>query len=268
MNGIKRVLTSVVGFPLVMLALILANEYVIDVMIAIVAVVALYEYYHAVGTKYQPIQWIGYISAASLCFVHLVTMDTLLKIIVFAIPCVVAILFIQLIIKDTKINIVDIALTLFSICYIVLFSMFISLTYGAENGKFLIWYIIIVSWGTDVFAYLTGKKMGKHKFSKISPNKSIEGCVGGLLGAVMIALIYTYYINRFAWFDLSYISIAWIAGVLSMIGQCGDFAASSIKRHVGIKDYSELIPGHGGILDRMDSLIFIAPFAYMLLVLF
>lgn len=267
MNGVKRILTSVIGLPIVIIALILSNKYVIDVVVAIVAMMALYEYYHAISLKYQPIQWIGYATALSLCFIHLVTMDNLIKIIVLAIPSMVAILFIQLIWKDTKMSVADIALTLFSICYIVLFLMFFSLTYGSENGKFFIWYIIIIAWGTDIFAYLVGKTMGKHKFSKISPNKSLEGCLGGLIEAVILAMLYTYCINKLAGLQISYIYILNVSLLLSIIGQFGDFAASSIKRHVGIKDFSEIIPGHGGILDRMDSLIFIAPFAYMLLIL-
>ena len=160
-----------------------------------------------------------------------------------------------------------ILLQFFHICYIPLFLIYIPKTIGAENGNILIWYLFIASWGTDIFAYTIGKKFGKHKFSKISPNKSIEGCIGGAVGAILIALIYTYAINKFFGMNINYVFISGIALLLSIIGQIGDFAASSIKRYVGIKDFSNLLPGHGGMLDRFDSLIFIAPFAYFLLVL-
>ena len=109
--------------------------------------------------------------------------------------------------------------------------------------------------------------MGKHKFSKISPKKSIEGCIAGTIGAILIMLIYTYVVNTLWEMQYSYITIAIISFILSIIGQIGDFAASSIKRYVDIKDYSNLIPGHGGMLDRIDSLMFLAPFAYVLFML-
>ena len=125
-------------------------------------------------------------------------------------------------------------------------------------------YIFIASWGTDVFAYCIGRRFGKHKFSKVSPKKSIEGCIAGTIGSTVLALIYTIILNNVLTFEYSYFIVG-ISGIaLSLIGQLGDFSASCIKRYVDIKDYSNLLPGHGGMLDRIDSVLFIAPFAYML----
>ena len=133
-----------------------------------------------------------------------------------------------------------------------------------KNGKFLLGYIFIASWGTDVFAYCIGRRFGKHKFSKVSPKKSIEGCIAGTIGSTVLALIYTIILNNVLTFEYSYFIVG-ISGIaLSLIGQLGDFSASCIKRYVDIKDYSNLLPGHGGMLDRIDSVLFIAPFAYML----
>ena len=132
------------------------------------------------------------------------------------------------------------------------------------NGKILIWYVFLASWGTDIFAYLIGKHFGKHKFTQISPNKSIEGCVGGILGAVVAILIYTFVCNNVFNMSINYFYAIFISILLSCISQIGDLAASSIKRYCGIKDYSNLIPGHGGMLDRIDSVLFLAPFAYLL----
>ena len=262
---LKRVSSTVLGLPMVIIVLLLGNKYVIDVALAIVAVIALHEYFNAFS-KYKPIKWIGYLSAISISLIHIITEDMLLKTIALVIPVIVIVLFMQLVIKNMKISIIDIAITLFGICYIVLFILFIPLMAGEENGKIYIWYIFIISWGTDIFAYLVGKRFGKHKFSKISPNKSIEGCVAGIVGAVVLALIYTFFVNKFESVHvISYVAITIVAIILSIVGQFGDFSASSIKRFVGIKDFSNLIPGHGGILDRIDSLIFIAPFAYILL---
>ena len=162
-------------------------------------------------------------------------------------------------------NYADIAISGFGIVYIIGFVLFIPLIYALNDGKFLIWYLAIAAWGTDTFAYSVGMRFGKHKLTPISPKKTIEGSIGGVIGAVIISLIYTYIINRTGSMEISYLSIAAIAIVLSILSQIGDLAASSIKRYTGIKDFGELIPGHGGMLDRIDSILFIAPFAYFLL---
>ena len=266
---LKRVSSALLGLPMVIIVLLLGNKYVIDVVMSIITVIALQEYYNAFS-KYKPIKWIGYLTAILICFIHFINPEQLFTYIGLSIPLLIVALFIELVIKDLKISIIDIAITLFGIFYVVLFTMFIPLLAGVQNGKVLIWYAIFAAWGTDTFAYIIGctLKLGKHKFSKISPKKSIEGCIGGLLGGIIFSLIYTICINKFMAFDMSYLKILIISAILSIIGQFGDFAASSIKRFVNIKDYSNLIPGHGGILDRIDSLIFIAPFAYILLTMF
>ena len=102
------------------------------------------------------------------------------------------------------------------------------------------------------------------KFSKVSPKKSIEGCIAGTIGAVLIMVLYAVILNRYFQFNYSYMYVIIVGIVLSLIGQIGDFSASCIKRYVDIKDYSNLLPGHGGMLDRIDSVLFLAPFAYLL----
>lgn len=263
---LKRVISALLGLPMVIIVLLLGNKYVIDVAMAIVAIISLQEYFNAFS-KYKPIKWIAYVIAILICFIHFISEEQLFTYIGLSIPIVIVTLFIQLVIKDLKISIIDIAITLFGIFYVVLFIMFIPLLSGVENGKILIWYALIAAWGSDTFAYVAGctLKLGKHKFSKISPKKSIEGCIAGLIGGVVLSLIYTICMDKFAGFEISYIKVLIVSFILSIIGQFGDFAASSIKRFVAIKDYSNLIPGHGGLLDRIDSLIFIAPLAYILL---
>jgi len=265
---LKRLTSALLGFPLVILVIVLGNKYIIDVVLAIIAIIALNEYYNAFK-EYKPIKWIGYILAGSISLIHLVPTEQLFIFLGLSIPIIIVILFIQLIIKDLELNVIDIAISLLGILYVVFFVMFIPLLAGSENGKILIWYAIFAAWGTDVFAYVIGKtfKMGKHKFSKVSPNKSIEGCIAGLIAAIVICLIFTAFMDKYFNFEISYLKVAIVSAILSIIGQFGDFAASSIKRLNGIKDFSNLIPGHGGLLDRIDSLIFIAPFAYILLVL-
>ena len=166
--------------------------------------------------------------------------------------------------SSSKISFKDMSYTLLGICYIPTFLMFLTMIDKMQNGKILLGYIFIASWGTDILAYCIGKRFGKHKFSKVSPKKSIEGCIAGTIGATILALIYTLILNKGFSFEYSYIIVGISGIVLSLIGQLGDFSASCIKRYVDIKDYSNLLPGHGGMLDRIDSVLFIAPFAYML----
>ena len=183
------------------------------------------------------------------------------------IPTIISIAFMQSVFSNIKYNVIDIGITLFGILYVVLNIIFLPLIHATEFGKILIWYIFFSAWGSDTFAYLIGVKFGKHKLTKISPKKSIEGSIGGTVGAIVIALIYTAIVNQYVSLGLSYVFVAIATMVLSILSQLGDLSASSIKREMEIKDYGNLIPGHGGMLDRIDSIIFVAPFAYFLLVL-
>lgn len=263
--NLKRVWTAVIGLPLVIAIIALGNIYLIDILFALIAWMSLHEYYKSFKGKLKPIKWIGYIACLLISIIHIVPREYAVITIGILLPTCIVILFAQSIITNMKYNINDLAVTFFGICYIPLFLMYIPMLLGEQNGRFLIWHLIISAWGTDVFAYIVGKKIGKHKFSQISPNKSIEGCIGGTLGAVMLTVIYTVAINAIFGTNINILAISAISVILSLIGQIGDFSASSIKRYVGIKDFSNLLPGHGGMLDRIDSLIFIAPFAYFFL---
>ena len=101
-------------------------------------------------------------------------------------------------------------------------------------------------------------------FRSISPKKTIEGCIGGTVGAVVITILYSVLCKYAFHVEFNYVYVTLITIVLSILSQIGDLAASSVKRYTGIKDFSNLIPGHGGMLDRIDSVIFTAPFAYFL----
>lgn len=264
----KRVISSAIILPLVLIVFILGNKYIVDIFTAIVAIRCIYELFHAFEQKgHHPVKPIGYAASVCICFLHIIPKEQALILMGAIIPLTILISFILVITKRIKTDIIDVAITFFGVCYIVLFLMFVSIIREMENGKWLIWYVFITSWMTDVFAYLVGKTIGKHTFTDVSPKKTIEGCIGGTIGATICALIYTFILNKFVGLNISYLIIT-LAGIfLSIIGQIGDLSASVIKRYAGIKDYSNLIPGHGGMLDRIDSLIFIAPFAYFMLLL-
>ena len=260
----KRVTSALLGFPLVLVILLIGNKYIVDVLLAIIAILSIDEYFNAISKVAKPVRWVGYLSCLSITLIHIIKPEELNMVVTLSVPTILMILFAQVIATDMKTSFKDIAYTFLGIFYVVFFTMFVAFIDGMPNGKILIWYAIFAAWGTDICAYFTGKFIGKHKFSKVSPKKSIEGCIGGVIGAIIFMLSYTYFANTFWGQNFSYLYIGIISVVLSLLGQIGDFAASSIKRYVDIKDYSNLIPGHGGMLDRIDSLIFLAPFAYAL----
>ena len=264
---VKRITSGLLGFPLVVLVLLIGNKVVVDIALSIIALLAMNEYLNAISNVAKPVKWLGYVSCFSIAIIHIVPEECLNMIVTLAVPTILIILFAQVIATEIRTSFKDIAYTFIGIFYVVFFIMFVAFIDGMPNGKILIWYAIFAAWGTDIFAYVIGKHFGKHKFSKVSPKKSIEGCIGGTIGALIMMLIYTYVANTFWGMNYSYLFIAGIGIILSLIGQIGDFAASSIKRFVDIKDFSNLIPGHGGMLDRIDSLIFLAPFAYALFTL-
>ncbi len=269
--NIKRITTSLIGFPIVILFLVLGNKYMLDIVFAIVALIAMHEYSKCVSGKAKVISWLGYLCAASLSLIHIVSSSTISFVATLGAPIILLILFLHVIISDMKITFQDISFTLMGIAYIFCFVMFLPLTYGIEaeiSGKILIWYIIFAAWGTDVFAYIVGKHFGKTRFSKVSPNKTVEGCVAGVVSAILFSLAYTIFVNIYFGLEISYLTITIISAVLSVIGQIGDFSASAIKRYFEVKDFSDLFPGHGGMIDRIDSVMFIAPFAYLLLTMF
>ena len=266
---LKRILTGVIGFPIVALILIFGNKYIIDVLISIVALISMYEFFGAIKTegRARPIELLGYLSCIIIAFIHVIPKENIINYLGLYIVLVISIMFIKVLFSNMETGIKDAALTLFGIAYIVFFLSFIPLIYGLENGKLLIWYVFISAWGTDTFAYFVGMKFGKHKFSKISPKKSLEGCIGGILGATLLMVIYTVILNNISTVSMPYWYIIIMGIILSVFSQIGDFSASAIKRTAGIKDFGKIFPGHGGMLDRIDSIIFIAPFAYFFITL-
>ena len=147
----------------------------------------------------------------------------------------------------------------FGVVYVAVMLSFIYLTRSLPDGKFLVWLIFLCSWGCDTCAYCVGMLIGKHKMAPVlSPKKSIEGAVGGVAGAALLGVIYA------AATQGKMAEYALICAVGALISMVGDLAASAIKRNQNIKDYGKLIPGHGVILDRFDSVIITAPVIYYL----
>lgn len=160
----------------------------------------------------------------------------------------------------------DVVHLFFGFCYTALMISYIYRVRMLEGGVFSVWLIFVAAWGSDVCAYCAGMLFGKHKaFPVLSPKKSWEGCIGGVVGAAVIAALYCLVLNKVFAQNGSIFQYALVCGCGSVIAQIGDLAASAVKRNYAIKDYGKLIPGHGGVLDRFDSVIFVAPIVYYLL---
>jgi len=262
---IKRITSALLGFPLVVIILTFGNKYVVDICLAFIAMLGMQEYFNAVSKDSKPVRWLGYLACAFIALIHIIPIYLpISQVLLMVIPTTLLLLFSQVVFTNMKTTFKDIAYTLFGMAYVIGCITFIALLRGLDNGVILVWYAIIAAWGTDTFAYFIGKKFGKHKLSPISPKKSVEGAIGGAVSAAIIAILFTLAINNIFDIKISYLFVGIATIILSAIGQIGDFAASSIKRYVDVKDYSNLIPGHGGMLDRIDSLMFLAPFAYIL----
>lgn len=137
------------------------------------------------------------------------------------------------------------------------------------DGQYKYLLIFIGAWVCDTFAYFVGKFFGKHKLiPEISPKKTIEGSIGGIVFTVIAFILYGFIMRSFFNYGMSYIFLAILGLVISVISQMGDLIASSVKRQYGIKDYGFVFPGHGGVLDRFDSVMLIAPVLYVAFILF
>jgi len=158
----------------------------------------------------------------------------------------------------------------FGFCYMPVLFSFIYLTRNLADGVYLVWLIFIASSVCDTFAYFTGMAFGKHKLAPVlSPKKSIEGSIGGTIFATAIGSFYGYLVKDYLSSDENVVlAFSIICLVGAIVSQIGDLAASAFKRNFNIKDYGKLIPGHGGIMDRVDSMLFAAPMVYIIFYLF
>ena len=168
-----------------------------------------------------------------------------------------------------KIHISGPAFCLFVFFYVPVMISYMLRIRGMENGQFLVWLVFISSWGCDTCAYCAGMLFGKHKMAPVlSPKKSVEGAVGGVAGAALIGMIFAMVFRGSLTVFTAPVPALMITGAVgALISMVGDLAASAIKRQYTIKDYGTLIPGHGGIMDRFDSVIITAPLIWYLICL-
>ena len=153
----------------------------------------------------------------------------------------------------------DVAAVFISVTYVTVSFTSMALTRYMPNGVYVFGLVFIAAWMCDIFAYFTGRLFGKHKLAPhLSPKKTVEGSIGGILFAILGCMLYGLIVSKSTQLNANYLVLALLGLVLSIISQIGDLWASLIKREHGIKDYSRMLPGHGGVMDRFDSILAIS----------
>ena len=248
----KRYLGIFTLIPFLLLILLGGLPLIISIMS--LSLIGLYEFYNAAKNKdINCFYLVGYI----LCIIYycLFIFKIDLNVIIVLISISILLQF-CIIIRNPKYNFIDIAVTLFGFLYIAVSFSFIPMLSEKPTGYFFVWLVFISSFATDTFAYYTGRFLGKHKLAPVlSPKKTIEGSIGGLIGSVLFCGLYGFVLSYFS-VNISIIHFLVIGMLCGVVCQLGDLSASSIKRSANIKDFSNLIPGHGGVLDRFDSILF------------
>lgn len=264
----KRVVSGFIFTFLIVVIMLLNIPRIDTICITVLSILGIFEYNKAFKKAgYKPVSVIQYISCLVILTMgcEFIAIDRLLLIKILA-PTLLIIIFIVTILKNLKITIIDVAITVLGIIYIPVLFSFMKSILLMENGRIYILYVFLGAFASDTFAYLIGCKFGKRKLCKdISPKKTVEGAIGGIIGVLVSYIILTYVANTFFAMHINMIYMAIVGIIAAVAGQFGDLAASSIKRYCDVKDFSNIIPGHGGILDRFDSILFVAPVVYMFL---
>ncbi|NLJ41183.1 MAG: phosphatidate cytidylyltransferase [Clostridiales bacterium] len=263
---LKRILSSLIGILYIFL-MIYFGGWFFKLSVLLVSLILMYEFYHAFIKKgYRPVKWLGYLFLSLIFMLMSFSNMVLHKHIYIIFAGGIAIFGLVMTVLNSAISIKDILVTFFAAFYPgMLILLLIPLALESESdGMSILLLALLVTWSTDIFAYFIGSKFGRKKLCpSISPKKTIAGGIGGLAGSILASLFFYFVFSQslkldFKWFH--FIIIGFLSGILA---QLGDLSASSIKRYCNIKDFGKIMPGHGGLLDRLDSLLFTLPFIYL-----
>ncbi len=258
---VKRLLTSFVGLILFFAVLFFPyNELFIAAVLGI-TLIAIYEIHNAVCKK-RTMMLVGFLMSI-IIFISNITGR-----LEFGILILLAAYLLLSVIEFGKTEVKTVYMLGFATA---VYSTFISTIaiIKVEYNVAITFLPFILSWITDSGAYFVGCSMGKHKLiPHLSPKKTVEGAIGGIVACVLVSLLYVFILDKISisiFGGNDYLKMLIISLVGSVISQLGDFASSAIKREFNVKDFGNILPGHGGVLDRFDSIIFVAPFVYYLL---
>jgi phosphatidate cytidylyltransferase len=260
-----RSFTSAIILAVMVPVLIFSKYLIYPIALAIFAVAAVFELLRVIGVhKNYKISIPAYIMAAALpVLTHDIFLDQNPELqknyMLFAVATVFTyMLYIMAlaVFSDGELRFSKVAEVFLAVTYVVMSFTALCLLRYIRNGTWCFFLVFLSAWGTDVGAYCVGSLIGKHKLlPKVSPKKSIEGAVGGTVFAILLFLLYGFAVSKFTELTPNYLLLGIEGAVLSVISQIGDLIASLIKREYGVKDYGKILPGHGGIMDRFDSIL-------------
>ena len=257
-----RLLSGIVLVLLALFFIISGHEILLFATLAI-SCIGMFELYRVFKMETSVLAGIGYV-AAIVYYCNLkwdFLPDLMILFMVFMILLMFAFVF-----AYPKFRTDQVMTAFFGFFYVAVMLSYVYQLRTLERGLYLAFLVFLCSWGCDTCAYCVGMLIGKHKMSpKLSPKKSVEGAVGGVAGSALLTALYCFIFRSQMHLSGSEIAIlAVIAAIAGLISMVGDLTASAIKRNYDIKEYGKLIPGHGGILDRFDSMIITAPIIYFL----
>lgn len=268
----KSRLISAIILVILALATVISGGYVLAATLWFTSVIAFHELCLACKIqeevkKQNTLEVVGYIFI-SLYYVNMAVLKNNQLMIMIAVMALIVLLMVY-VFRFPKYHANQVMSTYFSFIYAPVLFSFVYLTRELEYGVYFVWVIFISSWISDTCAYCVGMLFGKHKLAPVlSPKKSIEGSIGGIVGSAIVGALFGYFVAERV---ITEQQVTWIFALIGAIGsvvsQIGDLAASAIKRNYNIKDYGNLIPGHGGIMDRFDSVLVTAPMIYFLFTL-
>lgn len=224
----------------------------------IISLIGLFELYRALKIEKSPMAAAGYLAALSYFGLLWISNTEYLMLVFIGFLMVCMTIYV---VTFPKYKTEEVTGAVFGLVYVPVMLSYLYLTRQMPDGNYVVWLIFISSWGCDTCAYCVGMLLGKHRLAPVlSPKKSIEGAVGGVAGAALLGFLYScIFKDNMLNLVNPQAACALACAIAAVISQIGDLAASAIKRNHDIKDYGHLIPGHGGILDRFDSMIFTAP---------
>lgn len=274
----RRTLFAVVAIPIV-LGVIWVGDAALAALLAIAAALAAWEFFRlAERGEYAPLGAIGIGAAAVLPLVaHAQRRGVVTPSVTWAVLAVLAMLAVALVARGparrpigaVAVTVLGVVYTggLLSYAYILRYHRFTNYALGAEAGAVLLLLPVLLTWTSDTGGYFVGRSFGRHKLlPSVSPGKTIEGAVGALVLCAIVAWVYMRYVLvPYAQLALTPVSAALFGIGVSVAVQIGDLVESLMKREVAVKDSSHLVPGHGGVLDRLDGMLFALPVAYWLL---
>lgn len=256
-----RLLSGIVLVIIAFATIFLGGDVLFATLLTI-SLIGVSELYKVVKIEKAPLGIVGYIGVVAYYF--LIRAQKKEDLMMFAIILLILVMAVYVFAFPKYVS-EQVMTAYFGVFYVAIMLSYIYQTRLLKDGLFLVGLVFLCSWGCDTCAYCVGMLIGKHKMAPVlSPKKSVEGGVGGVIGAALLGLLYAFAMNHWGNAGLDPVFCAITCGVGGIISQIGDLAASAIKRNYEIKDYGKLIPGHGGILDRFDSVIFTAPVIFIL----